>query len=283
MSRDARTLLLLPGCRPLVMAALFALPMVVVAVWSLGNAQDRWTFDSYARVLLDRYHWSVLATTFRIAGLATLWCVLIGFPLAYYLVRLVRWPLMAPGMRDPARHPAVHQQRGSLVWMDGAARPRGSREQRHPTSAHIHGLNFVTLWHAPTLDGAFYKNVHVFSAGQLDRSPGGTGTSAMLAMFEARGRIAINQPIRSEGLLGTGTFEVCLIGETKLGSVRAVRPTVKGTASLLGTARWVIDPRDPVGAGFLVQCPQQRHRGRLWRVARPRPVHRSSRPFPVGG
>jgi proline racemase len=104
----------------------------------------------------------------------------------------------------------------------------------------------------PTIAGALYKNVHVFSAAQLDRSPGGTGTSAMMAMLEARGRLSMNQLIRSEGLLGSGTFEGCLLGETKLGAVRAVRPTIKGTASILGTARWVIDRDDLVGAGFLV-------------------------------
>lgn len=123
---------------------------------------------------------------------------------------------------------------------------------QHPTEGHINDLNFVTFWHEPTIEGAFYKNVHVFSAGQLDRSPGGTGTSAMMAMFEARGKLSLNQSIRSEGLLGSGTFEGCLIGETRLGSVRAVRPTVKGTAGILGTARWTINPDDPVDAGFLV-------------------------------
>ncbi|MDQ0349085.1 proline racemase family protein [Ancylobacter vacuolatus] len=123
---------------------------------------------------------------------------------------------------------------------------------QHPTAGHINNFNFVTFWHEPTIAGALYKNVHVFSAGQLDRSPGGTGTSAMMAMFEARGVIGLNQPITSEGLLGTGTFEGELIGETRLNDVRAVRPTVKGTAGLLGTARWLIDRKDPVGAGFLV-------------------------------
>lgn len=123
---------------------------------------------------------------------------------------------------------------------------------QHPTAAHINNLNFVTFWHEPTIAGALYKNVHVFSAGQLDRSPGGTGTSAMMAMLEARGEIGLNQPIRSEGLLGSGTFEGCLIGETKLGDVRAVRPTVKGTAGLLGSARWTINRNDPVDAGFVI-------------------------------
>lgn len=124
---------------------------------------------------------------------------------------------------------------------------------QHPTEAHINNLNFITFWHSPTIEGAFYKNVHVFSAGQLDRSPGGTGTSAMMAMFEARGKLKLNQPILSEGLLGSGTFEGCLLGEVDLNGTRAVRPTVKGTASILGTARWMLDRNDEVGAGFVVR------------------------------
>lgn len=123
---------------------------------------------------------------------------------------------------------------------------------QHPTEGHINNLNFITFWHEPTIEGAFYKNVHVFSAGQLDRSPGGTGTSAMLAMFEARGKIGLNQPIKSEGLLGSGTFEGCIVGETTLGEFKAIRPTVKGTAGILGTARWTINRNDPVDAGFMV-------------------------------
>ena len=62
-----------------------------------------------------------------------------------------------------------------------------------------------------------------------------------------------DRPIKSEGLLGSGTFEGCLLGEVDLNGTRAVRPTVKGTASILGTARWVIDKNDPVGAGFLIR------------------------------
>jgi proline racemase len=31
-----------------------------------------------------------------------------------------------------------------------------------------------------------------------------------------------------------------------------VRPTIKGSANIIGTARWFIDRDDPVGAGFIV-------------------------------
>ena len=62
---------------------------------------------------------------------------------------------------------------------------------RHPVHDHIrfpsHDTDLlVTFWHEPDRNEARYRNVHVLSGGLLDRSPGGTGTSAMMAMFEAR-------------------------------------------------------------------------------------------------
>ncbi len=91
MSRESRTLIELLGAPVLAMAALFAVPMAVVAVASFGDAAGRFTLSQYARILLDRYHWDVLAVTFRIGALTTLGCLALGFPLAYYLVRIVRW------------------------------------------------------------------------------------------------------------------------------------------------------------------------------------------------
>jgi len=123
---------------------------------------------------------------------------------------------------------------------------------RHPTQGHIAEIDLVTFWHEGSRPDIFYRNVHVFSDGKMDRSPGGTGTSAMLAMFEARGLIKIGQTIKSEGLLGSGTFEGCLIREVKLGAQRAVVPTVKGKANIYGYAKWLLDPIDPVGKGFVI-------------------------------
>lgn len=128
---------------------------------------------------------------------------------------------------------------------------------KHPTQAHITYPSpttdmLVTFWHESTRPEAYYRNVHVLTNGLLDRSPGGTGTSAMMAMLEARGLIKMGQTIQSEGLVGSGTFEGCLIRETTLGNQRAVVPTVKGTANIIGYAKWLMDPKDPVGQGFIV-------------------------------
>jgi proline racemase len=123
---------------------------------------------------------------------------------------------------------------------------------RHPTQPHITQLDLVTFYHEPTRPEARYRCVHVFSDGKMDRSPGGTGTSAMMAMLEARGELAVGETIQAEGLLGSGTFEGRLTGETRLESQRAVIPTVKGRANIVGYAKWLLDPDDPVGAGFVI-------------------------------
>ena len=54
---------------------------------------------------------------------------------------------------------------------------------QHPIEKHIQGLHFCTFWQAPERPDSLYRNVHVFSDGKLDRSPGGTGTSMMMATF----------------------------------------------------------------------------------------------------
>ncbi len=91
VQRQHRVLWGLLAAPVLVLTAFFALPMAVVAIASLGDAAGRFTLAQYARVLLDQYHWEVLWTTFRIAALTTVVCLLLGFPLAWYLVRIVRW------------------------------------------------------------------------------------------------------------------------------------------------------------------------------------------------
>ena len=72
-------------------AAFFLAPMAVVLITSLTNPGGQPTFAHYLRILADAYHWDVLWVTLRIGALTTLACVLIGYPLAWYLVRIVRW------------------------------------------------------------------------------------------------------------------------------------------------------------------------------------------------
>ncbi|MCS3506612.1 ABC transporter permease [Achromobacter sp. JUb104] len=74
-------------------AAFFLAPLAVVALASVTSSEPglSLTTQQYLRVLADQYHWDVILTTFRLAVFTTIVCVILGYPLAWYLVRVVRW------------------------------------------------------------------------------------------------------------------------------------------------------------------------------------------------
>ena len=158
---------------------------------------------------------------------------------------------------DLSRTPMkIHPENGSRLRELGLiAREQVNKQVdiRHPIHPHIEGVPFVTFYHEPERADSLYRCVHVFSDGKLDRSPGGTGTTAMVAMFESKGKLRLGEPIRSEGLLGSGQFERCALRETTVGDCRAINISIKGTAKITGYAKWLIDRDDPVGAGFVIR------------------------------
>lgn len=81
-------LLALPVC---LFTAFFLMPLAVVLISSLTNAEGQFSWEQYIRVLFDGYHWQVIFVTFRLAIMSTLICVVLGYPLAWYLVRIVQW------------------------------------------------------------------------------------------------------------------------------------------------------------------------------------------------
>ncbi|HEV7327802.1 MAG TPA: ABC transporter permease [Bosea sp. (in: a-proteobacteria)] len=91
MSGVPRPVLLLCALPAAFFVAFFLAPMAVVLIASLTTPAGQPTFAHYVRILADSYHWDVLWVTFRIGALTTLVCVLIGYPLAWYLVRIVKW------------------------------------------------------------------------------------------------------------------------------------------------------------------------------------------------
>jgi proline racemase len=87
--------------------------------------------------------------------------------------------------------------------------------------------------------------------GAIDRSPCGTGTSARMAALHARGRLAIGEDFRHEGILGT-VFTGRLLEETSVADRAAVIPQISGQAWITGVAEYVVDPTDPFPDGFTV-------------------------------
>jgi len=99
--------------------------------------------------------------------------------------------------------------------------------------------------------GAFDWDRPATWTGAIDRSPCGTGTSARMATLHARGRLAIGEDFRHEGILGT-VFTGRLLEEGRVGDRAAVVPQISGQAWITGIADYVVDPTDPFPDGFTI-------------------------------
>ena len=74
----------------LFLGAFFVLPFLLVVNSSLSGAEGGWTFARYFTLFSDEFFWTALLRTLRIALYATLATIVLGYPLAYLLVRVVR-------------------------------------------------------------------------------------------------------------------------------------------------------------------------------------------------
>lgn len=122
---------------------------------------------------------------------------------------------------------------------------------QHPTLEHIKSVDLVTIYGPPMAPGAKYKNIHVFSDGSFDRSPGGTGTSHMMAILIGRGEMRPDETIVSEGISGS-LFGGRMLGRARIGDIDGFVPEVSGTAHVTGFHQFVIDPDDPLAHGLSI-------------------------------
>lgn len=87
--------------------------------------------------------------------------------------------------------------------------------------------------------------------GMLDRSPCGTGTSAVMATLWARNLLPLNQDFVHESIVGT-TFRGRLVEEAKVGGFSAVVPEISGQAWITQHCQVVCHPTDPFPEGYTV-------------------------------
>ena len=102
---------------------------------------------------------------------------------------------------------------------------------QHPEVPRSNRINIVTAVAAPHDVGHTYRNVHVFGARQFDRSPGGTGTCARMAVLLARGELSVGEEVRVESVTG-GVFRGRILEETTLAGRQAIVPEITGSAHI---------------------------------------------------
>lgn len=120
----------------------------------------------------------------------------------------------------------------------------------HPDDPADSGCEHV-YFRAPGATARGGRHVLVNHPGWIDRSPGGTGTSALMAALHARGELGLEEDFVNESFIGT-TFTGRLVERAEVAGRDAVVPVITGSAWITGTAQYTLDPTDPFPAGFAV-------------------------------
>ncbi|MDJ1472163.1 4-hydroxyproline epimerase [Cytophagaceae bacterium DM2B3-1] len=123
----------------------------------------------------------------------------------------------------------------------------------HPENPTIKGLSHL-LWTGATISPeATARNAVFYGDKAIDRSPCGTGTSARMAQWHAKGKLKKGDRFVHESIIGSqfiGTVE----DEVTLGGHKAMIPGIEGWAKIYGHNTITIDPEDdPYAYGFLVK------------------------------
>jgi len=117
----------------------------------------------------------------------------------------------------------------------------------HPLIPEINKID-ATVFIAPSAHlKADYKVIYI-RGNHIDRSPCGTGTSAVIATLYSKGYLK-GDVLISESILGT-LYKARIVDKTKVGDLDAIIPEIIGKAWIHGFNTIIIDKDDPFKYGF---------------------------------
>lgn len=122
----------------------------------------------------------------------------------------------------------------------------------HPEDKNIKGLSHI-LWTGEVLDpSSTARNAVFYGEKAIDRSPCGTGTSARMAQWHAKGKLESGDSFVHESIIGS-KFTGIIEEETTLSNGhKAIVPSIEGWAKIYGYNTIFIDQDDPYAYGFQV-------------------------------
>ena len=121
----------------------------------------------------------------------------------------------------------------------------------HPLEPGLHGIYGTIFTGPPSDDRADLRNVTIFADAEVDRSPCGTGTAAVMAVIDAMGLLADDRPFVHESLIGT-RFTGRVESRTVVGEYQAIVPEIEGSAWITGEHTFLVDETDPLKEGFRI-------------------------------
>jgi len=147
-----------------------------------------------------------------------------------------------------------HYPAEELIMMSRDLRQRINQQYTfvHPENDTIRGCSHI-LWTGATLDAASSARNAVFYGDKaIDRSPCGTGTSARMAQWYAKGKLKKGDVFVHESIIGS-KFNGTIEEELRVHGKPAIRPGIEGWAKIYGYNTISIDKDDdPYAWGFQV-------------------------------
>jgi proline racemase len=114
----------------------------------------------------------------------------------------------------------------------------------HPADTSVNGVAGVIFTGPASDPEAHLRNVTVRASGSIDRSPGGTGTSAVMAVLDAMGLLPDNQAFVHESLAGA-LFRGRPLHRTVVADYPALVTEIEGSAWITGEHTFFLDDDDP--------------------------------------
>ena len=122
----------------------------------------------------------------------------------------------------------------------------------HPENETIKGCSHI-LWTGAVLNKtSSARNAVFYGDKAIDRSPCGTGTSARMAQWYAKGKLKKGDEFIHESIIGS-KFIGRIEAEVDMNGIAAIRPSIEGWARIYGHNTITIDDEDdPYAFGFQV-------------------------------
>ncbi|MFP4896691.1 ABC transporter permease [Paraburkholderia sp. EG304] len=189
-------------CAPalLVLATFFGMPLYENAMRSVGisaiqGTHSAFTFAYYHKLFTDPYYVGIMIETLRVSVLTTLWCLVIGYPVAWFMAR--RAARFASPLMFVLIMPLLTSHHAHVRLERAARAPRP--HQRHAARAGDHRVHvmvsFMVLSIIPVLRSADQR---------LEESARVLGAGALRAF------VVVTLPLSVEGII-TGCLTVFMI------------------------------------------------------------------------
>ncbi|RUY27356.1 hypothetical protein EN979_16800 [Mesorhizobium sp. M7A.F.Ca.US.001.04.2.1] len=151
------------------------------------------------------------------------------------------------GIKVDRKNEAALVSAANQIWAAGGRKI----DIRDPENGKEITLNLVSFI-SRNEEANSYSVAHVYPPGRMGRTPGGTGTSALMGLLAARGQYDPSKTFTMRSVIGldfTGTGTPLAMPN----GAKAIRPKLGTKSYMMGVQHFVIDPADPFKHGFVLE------------------------------